>query len=254
MSAAFNSAEPTFAALSWFTRSRPGRTRILEFYLEDRYVVRNGEVGAQEIVPRAVVVGPRTRMSAELILHGRFDVFTIHFHASGFYGLFRLAMDELADQAYDARSIVGPELSEVEQKLAEASSFEERVRFANDFLLRRLTVRPDAVIAPTANRILLRRGALRVGNAAAEAGIGVRQFERRFRQQVGLPPKLYARIVRFSAALEAKLHEPQRLWTDIAHAFGYHDQMHMIRDFEIFAGESPTAFMRRWNAMPETWE
>ena len=89
-------------------------------------------------------------------------------------------MDELADQAYDARSIVGPELSEVEQKLAEASSFEERVRFANDFLLRRLTVRPDAVIAPTANRILLRRGALRVGNAAAEAGIGVRQFERRF--------------------------------------------------------------------------
>ena len=227
--------------------------QILEFYLEDRYVVRHGEVGAQEIVPRAVVVGPRTRLSAELILHGRFDVFTIYFQASGFYGLFRVPMDELADQAHDARSIVGPELSEFEEKLAEASSFEERVRFANDFLLRRLTERPDGMIAPMANGILPQRGGLSVGDAAAEAGISVRQFERRFRQQVGLPPKLYARIVRFSRALEAKVNAPQRLWTDIAHAFGYYDQMHMIRDFETFAGQSPTAFIRRLDAMPETW-
>jgi AraC-like DNA-binding protein len=46
---------------------------------------------------------------------------------------------------------------------------------------------------------------------------------------------------------------PRRLWTDIAHDFGYHDQMHMVRDFEDFTGENPTAFIRRLDAMPESW-
>jgi hypothetical protein len=46
---------------------------------------------------------------------------------------------------------------------------------------------------------------------------------------------------------------PRRLWTGIAHDFGYYDQMHMVRDFEDFTGENPTAFIRRLDAMPESW-
>jgi hypothetical protein len=53
----------------------------------------------------------------------------------------------------------------------------------------------------------------------------IRQFERRFAEQLGLPPKRFARIVRFNAALKAKMTAPGRLWTDIAHEFGYYDQM-----------------------------
>ena len=113
-------------------------------------------------------------------------------------------------------------------------------------------IRVDAVAA-VANRFLSERGALGVADAAAEAGLSVRQFERRFSEQVGVPPKLYARIVRFNAALEAKMSAPRRLWTDIAHDFGYYDQMHMVRDFEDFTGENPTAFIRRFDAMSELW-
>ena len=110
----------------------------------------------------------------------------------------------------------------------------------------------DAVAA-VANRFLSERGVLGIGDAAAEAELSVRQFERQFNEQVGVPPKLYARIVRFNAALEAKMSAPRRLWTDIAHDFGYYDQMHMVRDFEDFTGENPTAFIRRLEAMPELW-
>ena len=34
---------------------------------------------------------------------------------------------------------------------------------------------------------------------------------------------------------------PLTHWTDIAHALGYHDQMHMVRDFKHLSGDSPTA-------------
>jgi AraC-like DNA-binding protein len=227
---------------------------IAEFYLQERYLVRVCESGAQDLAPRAVVVGPYTRRLADLVLQGRFDVFTIHFQASGFHQLFRVPMDDFADRAYDAQSVIGPVVSEIVERLAEASSFQDRIQVATDFLLRHLRDggQPDAVTA-TANRLLLEHSALRVDDAAASAGMSIRQFERRFAEQVGLPPKRYARIVRFNAALKAKMTAPGRLWTDIAHEFGYYDQMHMVRDFERFADESPSTFVRRLRAMPEPW-
>ena len=228
--------------------------QFLEFYLQGRYVVRFGEAGRQELAPRAVVVGPSTRRLADLVLRGELDVFTVQFRPAGFYKLFGTPMDELADQAYDARCVIGPRLAELEEKLADACSFDKRIGVAGDFLSQRLSEieRSDA-ISEVANRFLLEQGATNISQAAAEAGLGVRQFERQFRRQVGVAPKLYARIVRFNAALVAKASAPQRHWTDIAHAFGYYDQMHMIRDFEAFTGESPTVFLRRLNAMPEAW-
>jgi hypothetical protein len=40
--------------------------------------------------------------------------------------------------------------------------------------------------------------------------------------------------------LDAKLVFPQRTWLDIADSFGYHDQMHMIHDFEALGRTTPT--------------
>jgi AraC-like DNA-binding protein len=53
-------------------------------------------------------------------------------------------------------------------------------------------------------------------------------------------PKLFARVARFEAALEYKARFGQRSWVDVAHSFGYHDQMHMIHDFAEFTGATPS--------------
>jgi methylphosphotriester-DNA--protein-cysteine methyltransferase len=228
--------------------------QFLEFYLQDPYIVRIGDGAAPEIVPHSVVVGPSTQRRAQLVLCGKLDVFTIQFRPAGFHRLFRMPMDEFANQAFEARPVIGRKLRDVEQKLAGASSFEDRACVASAFLLECVTERSrgDAVAA-VADRFLSARGAFGVGKAAAEVGLSMRQFERRFSEQVGVPPKLYARIVRFNAALEAKMTAPRRLWTDIAHDLGYYDQMHMVRDFEDFTGENPTAFIWRLDSMPEPW-
>jgi len=75
---------------------------------------------------------------------------------------------------------------------------------------------------------------------ADRAGLSMRQFERRFIERVGLRPKLFARIARFEAALDGKARFAAKSWTDVAHQFGYYDQMHMVHDFAEFTGESPT--------------
>lgn len=83
-------------------------------------------------------------------------------------------------------------------------------------------------------------GRLLIPASAHRAGLSVRQFERRFTQQIGMRPKLYARIARFEAALNYKARSPAQNWTEIAHHFGYSDQMHLVHDFREFSGESPT--------------
>ena len=56
-------------------------------------------------------------------------------------------------------------------------------------------------------------------------------------------PKLYSRIARFEAALDSKARSRTKSWTEIAHEFGYYDQMHLVHDFGQFSVKTPTNLM-----------
>jgi len=62
-------------------------------------------------------------------------------------------------------------------------------------------------------------------------------------------PKLLARIARFEAALESKARSVTRSWTEVAHEFGYYDQMHMVHDFGEFTGQTPTETLAHFEAV-----
>jgi AraC-like DNA-binding protein len=228
--------------------------QFLEFYLQGKYLVESRDSRARDVVPRAVVVGPSTYRSVDLVLHGHLDVFTIQFQPSGFHQLFGVPMAELTDRALEARSVLGPSFCELESRLADAPSFSERVQIATNFLLDQGVGRRKLdIVARLANDVLERCGALPLREAAERSGLSLRQLERRFGATVGVAPRRYARIVRFHAASEAKARLNERAWTDIAHDLGYYDQMHMVHDFRIFAGESPTGWNKRLAAVRQSW-
>ena len=81
------------------------------------------------------------------------------------------------------------------------------------------------------------------------AGLSVRHFARRFIGQLGVRPKLFARVVRVQSALETKALHALKSWTEVAHDFGYYDQMHMVHDFEQLAGGTPTAMLAQLEAV-----
>ena len=69
-----------------------------------------------------------------------------------------------------------------------------------------------------------------------------RQQERLFLREVGLSPKLYSRLQKFTSLLKYKKLNPDKKWTSLAHEFGYFDQPHLIRAFHFFLGIAPTQF------------
>ncbi len=214
---------------------------ILEFMFGDPCGVRRMGRSGIETSPRAVVVGMQTHRRIELLIRGKPESFVIFFQPAGLHRLFSIPMDELTDRDFEARAVLGPSISRLEQRLSVCGSFAERARITGDFLLRRsLTVASADGVWAAASRILLTSGQIRISALAHSAGLSMRQFERKFIQQVGLPPKWYARIARFEAALESKAKSIGKSWTDVAHESGYYDQMHMVHDFEEFTGQTPT--------------
>ena len=140
--------------------------------------------------------------------------------------------------------MLGASVAQLEQMLGAARTFSERVRMADRCLVRHALKSPgfDRISAAAA-QMLSASGNSRVSQVAADSGLSVRQFERCFVQQLGVNPKLFARIVRFEAALDSKARSSIKSWTDVAHEFGYYDQMHMVHDFDIFTGGTPTKIL-----------
>lgn len=93
-------------------------------------------------------------------------------------------------------------------------------------------------------RLAASGGTVRTEALARESGYSRKHLHELFRQQVGLPPKALARVLRFQRVLQRMRQAPDGPWSELAPACGYTDQSHLIRDFREFSGTSPGAFAR----------
>jgi AraC-like DNA-binding protein len=214
---------------------------MIEFDFGDPIHALDYGQGTYRKSPMVIVVGPQTYRRVELQLQGALESFVLMFQPDGFHRLFSIPMHELTDRDYEAHSVLGGFIADVRQRMGSERSFAERVRLVDELLLRQSLRSPSFDgISAAAHRIIQVGGRVGLAALASSAGLGVRQFERRFIQQVGMRPKLFARIARFEAALEGKARSVTRSWTEVAHEFGYYDQMHMVHDFGEFTGQTPT--------------
>ncbi len=214
---------------------------MIEFVFGDRFKVRYRGSQDEVTTPTAALVGMLTCPHATLLHQGTFQSFVIMFQVHGLMDLFGVPPSEVTNHTYDADAVLGKPIRELEQRLGNCKTFQQRVSVANHFFAERLK-RARAVdrMAFAADQILTSSGKLPSAELAGQAGIGVRQFQREFSARFGASPKLFSRIVRFQNALDTKAGSSTKSWTDVAHELGYYDQMHMVHDFKEFTGESPT--------------
>lgn len=223
----------------------PGRpAQFLEIYLDTPYRV-SIDGGVFAAAPEAVVVGTSSRHSARLWVQGAVATFHIGFQPTGFHRLFGLGMDQIADQAASSDELGLKPLDDLISQVRRASNFEARARIADDWIAQRLAWARAAEPVDQIARLIRRAGGSPpVAEMAARIGLSPRQLQRRFSEQVGLSPKLYARTVRFDAVLNARDRCPDLTWTALAHRYGYFDQAHLLRDAHAFTGVSPSALIQ----------
>ena len=83
------------------------------------------------------------------------------------------------------------------------------------------------------------RDGARLDAVASAVGADRRRLVPAFREEVGLAPKQYQRILRFQRSLRAMRAPTPASLAAIAASCGYADQAHMSRDFKEFSGLTP---------------
>jgi AraC-like DNA-binding protein len=189
--------------------------------------------------PRVYLIGARTTYPGSNCLSGGVLEFGIFFRPFASWQLFGIPPAELAERDGDATGIMGPWVVELWHKLADCRSFSARILVATETLLPfAKAARPLTSIMSTAHRLLPSDEPARIARIAHESSMSIRSYERRFTTDIGISPKQFARLARFARAIDLKrINEDS--WLNICHDLGYFDQMHMIRDFRSFGGDTP---------------
>ena len=81
---------------------------------------------------------------------------------------------------------------------------------------------------------------------STQFSISRRQFQRKFKEQVGVSHETYLRITKFQKSIHLLLRSQEEKLSNIAYALNYADQSHSCREFKYFSGHTPKHFL---NAM-----
>jgi AraC-like DNA-binding protein len=102
---------------------------------------------------------------------------------------------------------------------------------------------PSEATTAIAERAAADPALVRVDALAAEAGVGVRQLQRRFSDHVGISAKALIRRYRlYEAAEQARLRRDID-WADLAARLSYSDQAHLSREFSALLGMPPRQYV-----------
>ncbi len=149
--------------------------------------------------------------------------------------------DALAERHTALEDLWGLAASEARERLAEAGSARARVDVFEAILTARLP-RIRGLHPAVAHALSRLSADVEVREVVDESGYSHRRFIELFRHAVGLPPKLYSRVLRFQRVISRLDRDPRVAWAALASEVGYSDQAHLSREFREIAGVTPTRY------------
>ena len=196
-------------------------------------------------LPPAIVVG--ARQCYELIATKDLaELAGIVVEPGGFAGLFRERADLLFQRAVAAHDLWhGFRLDRIVEARTPAIKLDRLEHLLKE------TVGEPGKRSDLVNGALrfLKRTNTTVRECAKSEAVSERRLSQIFREQVGISPKAWCRILRFQMAVKDLHRGTEVSWADLALRCGYYDQSHFINDFRAFSGINPTTYSRlrgRW--------
>lgn len=171
-------------------------------------------------------------------------VLGLRLHPAGAYALLSGPMSEVSGYVVDLRDLFGAAASELAERCHATTSIEDCFHRAAEWIRERIARARtfDPRVAWCVARIERSGGQVAIAELRETTGLSKTRLVDIFREQVGVVPKVYARIVRFRRALALLDREPTSL-AETALEAGYYDQSHMTTEFRELGGITPREFI-----------
>ena len=205
-------------------------------------VMEVGNKGQTYLQSNALIAGQQTG-PVTLKPLGRLQQIGVRFHSAGARALLKIPMNQITGRILELEAICRGPMRTLAHRLADDCFGHQTLVHLQSHLLKCIgDSKTDEKAAYAAQRIWHSRGKISSRDLALQTGLGLRQFERRFRAEVGLGPKALARVVRLQHLLNLSESSTATTWSAMAIDCGYYDQAHLIRDFKTYAGLTPSMF------------
>jgi AraC-like DNA-binding protein len=167
----------------------------------------------------------------------------VHFRPGGAAALLGIAAPELVPRYTPLTDLWGQRGDSLRDALCSARTPEdclERLERALLELASRAHEPHPAVRG--ALRLFARHPQVPVGQVVEASGLSYARFLQQFREEVGHTPKTWCRILRFHRLIAHVARTPEPDWGSLAHAMGFSDQPHLVREFRTFSGTTPSRY------------
>ncbi len=172
-------------------------------------------------------------------------VLGVHFRAGGGFPFFDVPAGELHNVRLGLDALWGAAAARLVEQVLAAPTPDARFDLLERALLARArTLERHPAVAFALRELSRPPPAPRITQVTEAVSLSQRRFLDRFRSEVGMSPKLFARVQRFQSVVRTVHALSEVDWADIAAACGYCDQAHFIHDFRSFSGFTPAAYLQ----------
>ncbi len=186
------------------------------------------------------IVGTMSSYAEELFFK-EINMLGIRFKPGGIKAFVRLQVNELNNIKVDLKSFDSLFDQDFYLSLQGTDNVTKLIEYINSYLLAKLPFlyETEERVVYAVNLIDSYKGVIPVKEVADKACLSSRQFERLFKNAVGISAKTYCRIARFKHTKRYLKENPNNTLFSTAVDCGYYDHAHLIKDFMVLSGESP---------------
>ena len=190
-------------------------------------------------VTSCTLIGPQITPFKLMVTESHKTV-SIIFQPGGLNRFLNIPMTEMFDNGYSAREVIGRKIEELLDKSHDTISTVELNRIVQTYFLSKLSNVKEPLPIDFALQHLFTNYNTNMDKIAGIACMSIRNFERKCKERLGMPAKMYTRIARFHKAYKMLESRSTISWADLTYEVGYYDQTHFIKDFKEFARLTPT--------------
>jgi AraC-like DNA-binding protein len=193
----------------------------------------------------AIITGPQSEFFV-LDKSEQDELVGVHFKPGGSFPFFGAPADEFLNDHVSLDCVWGADAGRLRSRLLEAETVESRFKILETRLLEKLAqAQPrHRAVAYALNELSRGPFAAPLSAVASAVNLSPKRLTQLFNREIGVTPKLFARLGRFHGALRA-IGRGRADWLDLALECGYYDQAHFNHDFLEFSGINPTAYIAK---------
>jgi AraC-like DNA-binding protein len=198
----------------------------------------------------------QTTQQNEIVLNEKVATIGVYFYPDALRSVFGLNAEMLTNTCLNVVDVSPKNYFSIDDQLLNTSTAEEKIKILSRYLfelIQKNSTQRNAETQYISSAIFKSNGNISLKALHADTRLSERSFERKFKQHIGIPAKLFSRICRFQTSLaQLRSNNFQKL-SDIAYENEYADQSHFIRAFKEFAGCTPQQFQKQTNEIVENF-